>query len=109
MVVIVNASGSLTADAVRGRARPCPACSHAVWSPAPGQRRKEETLPPACRRRPRLPANPDTHRQPTHEALLRRWLGVATEARGGVLAVGRPQVAPPRRNRRHHVAAAGAL
>src|SRR5207245_4005528 len=30
--------------------------------PAPGQRRREEALPPACRRRPRLPANPYTRR-----------------------------------------------
>ena len=30
--------------------------------PAPGQGRREEALPPTCRRRPRLPANPYTRR-----------------------------------------------
>src|SRR5437588_8903591 len=35
--------------------------------PAPGQRRREEALPPACRRRPRLPADPYT-RPPAYAA-----------------------------------------
>ena len=58
---IVHASGSSTADAVTA-SQTVPRFFACAWSSAPGQRGREEALPPACRRRPRLPANPYTRR-----------------------------------------------
>src|SRR6266849_4366285 len=61
VVVIGNVSGSWRQTPSR-LSQAAPRLFACDLEPAPGQRRREEALPPTCRRRPRLPANPYTRR-----------------------------------------------
>ena len=104
-VVIGDASGSWRRTPSR-LSQAVPRLFACDLEPAPGQRRREEALPPACRRRPRLPADPNTHRQPKSQAFQERSNSVLDHTplgeAGAALCVPGSKIPVHRTNLRSH-------